>query len=469
MKFIVPALYDYIFPNLILPNALFKEQGIIEFIRSRYSYDSDEGGSILAQSYGTSDQTIAGKLFSGELGNFPNSLHNTHLESALYRNNFELCQESLFGGKYKYNKYIYPINMTPHIDVFTGVADNGSKLDGEYFWKHMSSIALTDARNGTATILLDYAEENFIGKSTFDAMHKALANSKIPKENVVLALNSFNAQEVYESWFTTEERRLEVRNWPFVVSNTSHEYATNPDRSLSEQEFMDSRNTIRKNYFLFKVRRPRDHRVVLLSKLASDDLISKGDWSCLTPIKNIKMINHILQEFQTTVDVSKVEEIFSKTPHRLECETNANYDVISAWTDRDATPYKNSYFYICTETYTHEGYTSLTEKVFKPIANYQPFVFMAYPGALKMLHKLGFKTFHPFIDESYDDETDRNKRLSMIYSEITRLCNMSVEELHNWFWQMEEILVHNRNHFLSIWKNEPVNMKFIEFLKSRCI
>lgn len=468
MKFTVPTLYDYVFPNLVLPNALFKEQGMIEFIRSRYSYDSDEN-TLLQQSFGVTEQTLAGKMFSGELGNYPNSLSSTHLNSPLYKSKFDVQADSIFYGKYKFNKYIYPINMTPHIDVFSGVSENGSKLDGEYFWKHMSSIALTDARNGTATILLDYAEENFIGKETFLALHKALEHSKIPKENVVLALNSFNAQEVYESWFTPEERRLEVKNWPFVMSNTSFEYAMNPKRCMSEPEFNNSKYIVRKNHFIFKVRRPRDHRLVLLSRFASDGLLDKGDWSCLTPVSNTALLNHILHEYNVTVDNTKVEEILKQTPHRLQSEQSANYDIVSAWTDNNPESYSNSYLYVCTETYTHEGYTSLTEKVFKPIANYQPFVFMAYPGALKMLQKLGFKTFHPFINESYDNESDKAKRLDMIYSEVTRLCNMPIEELHEWFWNLEDILVHNRNHFISIWDKEQGNLDFVEFLRGRCI
>lgn len=468
MKFKLPVLFDYVFPNMILPNALFKEQGLVEFVRSRYSHQVDEN-CIMQQSFGTSEQTLANKMFSGELGNYPNSLSSTHLRAPLYTNTiYDLEENSLFYGRSVFNKYLYPINLTPHIDVFCGVTDSGHKLDGEYFWKHMSSLALNDVRNGRAIILLDYAEENFIGKSTFEALHKSLQNSKIPKENIILGLNSFNAQEVYESMFDPDERRLEVRNWPFVMANTSYEYYSNPNRCVNEQEFKDSKNTIRKNHFIFKVRRPRDHRLVLLSKFASDGLLEKADWSCLTPVRDIYQIKNILSEYQMSVELDKVNETLKQTPHRLQSEEGANYDVVSAWTDRDPTAYRNSYLYVCTETYTHEGYTSLTEKVFKPIANYQPFVFMAYPGALKMLRSLGFKTFSPFIDESYDDEPDRSKRLEMLYAEITRLCNMPIEDLHNWYWSMEEILIHNKNHFMNIWENEPFTLKFINYLNERC-
>jgi hypothetical protein len=137
---------------------------------------------------------------------------------------------------------------------------------------------------------------------------------------------------------------------------------------------------------------------------------------------------------------------------------------ISAWTDKHAEAHKNSYLYICTETFVHGDHKSLTEKVFKPIANFQPFLFVAYPGALALLQSLGFKTFSPFIDESYDNETDDTIRLQMIYKEIEKISKMSKEQVHNWYWSMKDILVYNHNHLLTIYKQEPKSTELIEFL-----
>ena len=72
------------------------------------------------------------------------------------------------------------------------------------------------------------------------------------------------------------------------------------------------------------------------------------------------------------------------------------------------------------------------------------------------MRDLGFKTFEPFIDESYDQEVDNDKRLLQAYEQVKRLCKMSKEEIHNWYWSMEEILIHNHKHLLSIHKNKMV-------------
>jgi hypothetical protein len=105
----------------------------------------------------------------------------------------------------------------------------------------------------------------------------------------------------------------------------------------------------------------------------------------------------------------------------------------------------------------NDGTLSLTEKIFKAIINFHPFIFLTTNGTLQLIRDLGFKTFNGFIDESYDNMTNNEQRLKMAYIEIKKLCNMTKEEIHNWYWNMEEILIHNHNHLLSICHNKMVS------------
>ena len=115
----------------------------------------------------------------------------------------------------------------------------------------------------------------------------------------------------------------------------------------------------------------------------------------------------------------------------------------------------------------HELYKSITEKVAKPMANFLPFVFVSFKGALKLLRDIGFKTFHPFIDESYDDEPDEAKRVNMIYTEIQKICSMSKEDLHKWYWQMEDIYVHNYNFIQTYFTKDTHSLEMIKYLNDR--
>jgi hypothetical protein len=465
MKYKLPLFYDYVFPNIVLPNALITEFGMINYLHSLYSNKMRHNNGFFDP---TEIVNPCSLIFNNELGSWPNSSGGCHLNHEFYTNCLELNENSLYFGKKTTSKYIYPIKISPHIDDFIGVnLPSGSKLNGEYFWKHMSAEALQDVRQQKSIIFLDYAEENFIERVSYVNLHEALKNSGIPKEQIILAFNSFNAQEVYESWFPEAERKLEVRNWPFVISATSYHY-DKIDEKMTALRFLSTTNRIRSKYFLFKIRRPRLHRIGLLYRLVTDGLLDKCDWSCLTSLEyNEAATNHIATHYRCRLDKELIQNLHSQLPHSLISEVDSDYTNVSAWTDKNIAPYMDSYFYVCTETYIHGEHKSLTEKVFKPIANFQPFLFLAYPGALKVLKNLGFRTFDNFIDESYDDEIDESVRSNMIYQEITRLCSMSVEEIHSWYWSMKDILIHNYYHLLNIHKTETWSVELIKYLHGR--
>ena len=62
-----------------------------------------------------------------------------------------------------------------------------------------------------------------------------------------------------------------------------------------------------------------------------------------------------------------------------------------------------------------------------------------------MLRDLGFKTFSPYINESYDNEKTTFRRMQKITKEVKRICSMSQDEMHKWYYQMEDILILNRD------------------------
>jgi hypothetical protein len=112
--------------------------------------------------------------------------------------------------------------------------------------------------------------------------------------------------------------------------------------------------------------------------------------------------------------------------------------------------YENSYFSIVSETCFFENVgRAFTEKTFKPILYKHPFILIAHPNSLELLRSLGYRTFHPFIDESYDSETNNTKRLKMILSEVKRLSNFSETELFEFIDNVKEITIHNHNTLIN--------------------
>lgn len=117
--------------------------------------------------------------------------------------------------------------------------------------------------------------------------------------------------------------------------------------------------------------------------------------------------------------------------------------------------YNNSYYTALVETVTHEHFAMFSEKEAKPIMAERPFVIFGSPGHLKALRSLGFKTFSPVIDESYDLELNQEKRFLMVLKSMEKLTKKDPLEVYN---SLQTILEHNKKHFLDFnWNSELIS------------
>jgi hypothetical protein len=65
---------------------------------------------------------------------------------------------------------------------------------------------------------------------------------------------------------------------------------------------------------------------------------------------------------------------------------------------------------------------------------------------LAHLRALGFQTFHPWIDESYDREPDDIKRFQMFLKAIDTICGMEPNQIKQCYEKLIPIVRHNREH-----------------------
>ena len=108
--------------------------------------------------------------------------------------------------------------------------------------------------------------------------------------------------------------------------------------------------------------------------------------------------------------------------------------------------YNQSHHSIVAETTTVNGLGHVTEKVAKPMMAKRVFVAFAGQHYLEGLRRLGFRTFHSIIDESYDLEASPQDRYRMAWSQVEYLCERPALEIKQ---QAQEILDHNHHHFLT--------------------
>ena len=111
--------------------------------------------------------------------------------------------------------------------------------------------------------------------------------------------------------------------------------------------------------------------------------------------------------------------------------------------------YKNTYISLVTETFFYEDDYIVTEKVYKPMSHFHPFIILGSPYTLKYLRSMGFKTFGDFWDESYDEELDNDTRFEKVFNLIMYFNKIPIEELHDLYTGMIPTLKYNYKLLLS--------------------
>jgi len=200
---------------------------------------------------------------------------------------------------------------------------------------------------------------------------------------------------------------------------------------------------------------PRLHRITIISSLLEKKLFDQGYCSFEGSDDLLKSIELFLPK-----KISKeFIQLKGKMPVRLNItSTRQNpIDIV----EQDLEYHKNSYFSIVTETTFYKNNTLnftntntlnsifLTEKTYRPIVLKHPFVLASRPISLAALRNLGYKTFYPFIDESYDEILNDTIRMQAIMAEIERLCNFTDAQWIEWQENIKPIVEYNHSLLMS--------------------
>lgn len=88
-----------------------------------------------------------------------------------------------------------------------------------------------------------------------------------------------------------------------------------------------------------------------------------------------------------------------------------------------------------------------SEKTFRPISCFQPFVIYGQQGCNHYLRTLGYKTYEDWFDLSFDHEYDYIKRYQKLLTVVEDTCkyldSMTREKQIAWKFKNQEILIHN--------------------------
>jgi hypothetical protein len=306
---------------------------------------------------------------------------------------------------------------------------------------------LKQVMDKTAVIVLDMPFEPFL--DVIDTIYEEVViKHNIPPSQIVFQ-SSMRDADIYNQQLALKYNQRPIR----IIWFSALEYWAIDYMSVATTNTLSLKPYNKK--FLNLNRRWRLHRPVLTLLLYHKGLLDQGFVSfgpCEANLKWDRVWNTMkiisADNLEITNAISQSESIKDMPP--LYLDTDELHTNRAELTDSTAKYYEDSYFSVISETtfyYKESTQNSrfITEKTFKAIIMNHPFILVAIPKSLEVLKELGYKTFSPWIDESYDQEMDDNKRIIMVANEIERLCNLSQQELEKFLVAAKEICSYNYN------------------------
>ena len=268
--------------------------------------------------------------------------------------------------------------------------------------------------------------------------------------------------ENYDSW----SEKLNLPKINIIGLNYLVEYLTSvilKKKKFPIEDFKVDR--IREKKFTCLNGAFRASRIIIVSELFRNGLDKDG---YISLIGNYGEDLPIKSDLQPELDNDTIKYFIDKIVPRLPIAVDLEKDVelIEPYIGHSYIHemYTNSSFNIITETSYNWDSSSiidnnifLTEKTYRPIFGMQPFIVVSNPGFLKFLKSMGFETFPEFFDESYDEIENPIERMNTIVNEIKKICSLSLEELHDRYYNIFDKLEHNRNRLIEIVDDRKMN------------
>ncbi len=384
-------------------------------------------------------------------------------EAHLYRDLVTKVKVSLEPPKQ--GKYIVPVGVAHSPYDWCGPDKTNKGFNEKYpdrkcLLAHLSETYLADMREGRAFLLIDQTHEGYQTDWLWEWFHNICNEYDIPVQQIIYITGNMDCAEQYKHWadgYNLIPRLLAVPlpHFEHVVNEIAKSYDTghlppgvSERRKLPTYEtHIDYKSKDLSKISMFNVlqKRTRAYRLWFFKYLVDAGLVD-GNIITMNKFKEKqtyfegkRMSKDEVETLNVILPLLPKENPPNYTANNFEGSDGANY-VLSL---NDLTILDSWCTIVSEASYgDREGACFLSEKTFKPISCQQPFIVFGSKGSLKHLHNIGYKTFHPFIDETYDS-LPTWQRLEAIINEMKKLNAMSNVERLEWFKNLEPIIKHN--------------------------
>jgi UDPglucose 6-dehydrogenase len=345
-----------------------------------------------------------------------------------------------------YGKFYPELAQYSNSSFFIYASLNGLYTLSNWTTESIVDLILEQYHQGKRYFFFDSLAEPYVN-ALFRKINSIidLVNKQVSDVKFFLLTGCSNGETEYENRMKAigEEIKLQVLATRFFESGI-----TVGCNNFTSSEY-DAERLRDKKYLSFN-RMTRRHRCELLDFLLANNLLEQGF---------VSFGNYNLDKpDEHMIKVVKDYEHITRNLHLLPLNINATNERINPADFRieDVEYFENSYFSVVTETTYYQGPANNlqqdifpSEKIYKPILMNHPFILMGRPHFLETLRGHGYKTFHPFIDETYDSVEDDDERLRLILNEIKRLVEFTDEQYKEWMRQIKPIVEHNKAHIFN--------------------
>ena len=384
------------------------------------------------------------ELFQFASQNIENILDNTY-------NTFKKGTVEEFCSKKE--EFIYPIIIY------------NNELFQKYGTMELDALLVESINNGYGKLVFIQPTEGFFGQqlNNFIWIDKLCEKYKFEKNSVITITSNMIAGDRYNELVTNNIISDSFVVYPYSYFGNSiwfhHGQKLNTYTKHSMQEVFNSCLQLNKNvkkirHFLNFNRVPKLHRIALFGEFKSNEKLKNTSITTLGRVDNNNPLEYynLMHSFIDNDYTHSKDRILSfyrnynSTKHSIYDESDLENNKASVF---NKVAHTESFLNIVSESLIDNTSVFFSEKIYKPIFAAQPFIIFGNPNSIKMLQKMGFKTFSKWWDESYDEELNSSKRLEKIVNILEEISNWSFDKCFDVIQEMEEILVHNFNHMIS--------------------
>jgi hypothetical protein len=177
-------------------------------------------------------------------------------------------------------------------------------------------------------------------------------------------------------------------------------------------------------------------------------------------------LNNLIHDAPDHCNIDDFNYLKDNAPFIIDHRYDLDFNLAINVTKED---YERTFISLLTESLVDDDTLFLSEKIWKPIMVGHPFIVYGNQYTLNHLKNLGYQTFDKWIDESYDNEPDRNRRSKMVVEEIKKFENNTIEELTQLRNEMRDVCEYNQKHYKKLFNekytDEGINLELEKIIK----